>query len=96
MSCPVPTPLLKLYTNKLNIYDNPNFIPLPPWRSCPAPSMLFIAPTIVTSLPGGGPTSICPLPQPVNPVGSYYVYPNSGTGVGSASTPPYASCQSCK
>jgi hypothetical protein len=96
MSCPVPPPLLKLYSNKLNIYDNPNFIPLPPWRSCPAPSMIFIAPAIVTPSSEGCPPSIYPIPQPVNPVGSYYVYPNSGSGVGGTSAPPYASCQSCK
>lgn len=92
MSCPVAPPLLRLYTNKLNIYDNANFIPLPGWVACPAPSMQIIAPAIVTHTPCG-PSIVGALPQPQNPVGSYYVYPPSGSNA--TAVPPYKSCQSC-
>jgi hypothetical protein len=96
MSCPVPPPLLKTYSDKINIYNNSNFIPLPPWRSCPAPSMLFIAPVVLTQSPCGGPPRIDAIPQPTNQVGSYYVYPNAGTPVNGTPVPPYKSCQSCQ
>jgi hypothetical protein len=92
MSCSIAPPLLRLYTNKLNIYDNPNFIPLPPWVSCPAPPMQIIAPAIVTQTPCG-PSILGALAQPQNQVGSYYVYPTPGSN---ATSVPSKSCQSCQ
>jgi hypothetical protein len=91
MSCTPPS-LLKFYTNKLNIYDNANFIPLPNWKTCPAPPMEIIAPAMLVQ-PPCGPAIPSFLPQPSNPVGSYYIYQNPTV---SYSQPSYPSCQSCQ
>jgi hypothetical protein len=55
MSCSTPK-LLSFYTNKVNIYKSDCFIPLPTWRSCPAPPMVIIGPTCVVPGPCGEPT----------------------------------------
>jgi len=81
------TPLLKYYNNKINIYDNDNFIPLPNWVTCPAPSMEIIKPAIVEQTPCG--PMVIPLSQPLNPVGSYYVYSSN------LKTSGCKPCQSC-
>ena len=71
MSCSI-SPLLSYYSNKVNIYDNKCYIPLPNWRACPAPSCIIISPQYV--YPGScpcEPPQICPIPQPLNPVGTF-------------------------
>jgi hypothetical protein len=44
MSCPAPPKLLTYYTNKVNIYDNPNFIKLPNYITCPPPPLYYYPP----------------------------------------------------
>ena len=46
--CSDPQKLLSYYSNKINIYDNPSFIPLPDWNSCPPPpSQIYLEPEYV-------------------------------------------------
>ena len=71
MSCSIPK-LVSYYSNKVNIYDSNCFIPLPPYKTCPPPSCILLAPQVV--FPGAGP--YCPpitsmMPQPVNYPGAY-------------------------
>ena len=76
------------YGGKLNIYDNPNFIPMPSWVSCAPPSMEIIAPAVQCQ-PLCGPPITTFLPQPVNPTLSYYFY-NDTNG-----SRPVFGCTSC-
>ena len=43
MSCS-PQRLLSYYSNRVNIYDNSGFIPLPNYKTCPPPSMIMLQP----------------------------------------------------
>jgi hypothetical protein len=71
MSCSAPK-LLSYYSNKVNIYDNVSFIPLPTWRSCPPPSCVLIGPALVYPPAGPyAPPEVCPMPQTLNPPGTY-------------------------
>jgi hypothetical protein len=81
MSCSIPN----IYTNKINIYDNKQFIPLPPWRACPPPSMMIIAPS-VTTINNCGQVETIPLTQPTNPPLTF---------CGSCIYPPRGSCAPC-
>ena len=38
-NCKVPPKLLTYYTNKVNIYNNPNFIKVPNYTTCPPPPL---------------------------------------------------------
>jgi hypothetical protein len=72
MSCSITPKLLSFYTNKVNIYDSDCFIALPNYKTCPPPPCVYIAPQMV--FPPAGPyvpPAVCPIPQPVNPSGSY-------------------------
>ena len=40
-TCKVPPKLLTYYTNKVNIYDNPNYIKLPNYVTCPPPPLYY-------------------------------------------------------
>ena len=63
MSCPAPPKLLSYYSNKVNIYNNPSFIPLPTWRACPPPPCIYLTPQVYyTNTPP--PNAGCP--QPLN------------------------------
>jgi hypothetical protein len=54
MSCSDSQKLLSYYSNKINIYDNPSFIPLPDWNSCPPPpAQIYMEPEYV--FPSAGP-----------------------------------------
>ena len=44
MSCSAPPKLLSYYTNKVNIYNNPNFIKLPNYTTCPPPPLYYYPP----------------------------------------------------
>jgi hypothetical protein len=70
MSCSVPR-VLSYYTNKVNIYDNKCYIPLPNWRACPAPPCIILSPHLVYPPCGPcEPPNVCPIPQPLNPAGT--------------------------
>ena len=77
------------YGEKINIYNNPNFIPMPAWVSCIPPSMEIIAPAVLCQPPCGPPV-VSFMPQPVNPRLSYYIY-NDTYG-----NQPVSGCQSCQ
>ena len=93
MSCPV-APLLQYYTDKINIYENENFIPMPTWVSCPAPSLYILAPALLTKS-NCGTANITPIPQPVAPVLSYRYYPNQASSVPYSVPSAGPSCTSC-
>jgi hypothetical protein len=93
--CSLAPSLLVHYGNKINIYDNANFIPMPGWVSCPAPPMEIIAPVYVSQTPCG-PHVTGPVPQPVNPPGSYYVFSNPYAGPGVSVGTYTKSCTSCQ
>lgn len=93
MSCSVK-PLLTYYTDKINIYNNDNFIRIPDWVSCPAPPMLIMAPAILSSQPCAPPT-IDFLPQSVAPIQSYRTFSQQPNGYATSSG-SYASCTSCR
>lgn len=72
MSCSNPPKLLSYYSNKVNIYDNSNFILLPTWRSCPPPPCIYIAPQVIyPSTEPWKPCSVQPMSIPINPPGTY-------------------------
>jgi hypothetical protein len=88
MSCSVPSKLLTYYSNKINIYDNESFIPLPDWNSCPPPSQIYIMPEFV--YPSAGPyipPVIVPVPPPLYYPGAYCGPCNSAS-----STTPCGPC----
>ena len=67
-----PPKLLSYYSNKINIYKNDCYIPLPSWNSCPPPPQIYITPQIV--YPPAGPyipSVIVPIQQPVSYPGVY-------------------------
>jgi hypothetical protein len=84
-----PPKLLSYYSNKINIYKNDCYIPLPSWNSCPPPPQIYIMPEYV--YPPAGPYAppiVVPIPQP-----TYYAGELCGTaGCGTA---PRASCGPC-
>jgi hypothetical protein len=87
MSCSAPTKLVSYYSNKINIYDNCAFIPLPEWNSCPPQPQIYITPVVVYPPIGPySPPEIVPLPQPVNYPGAYCSplcnNPNAPSGCG--------------
>lgn len=95
MSCPA-APLLTYYTDKINIYQNDNFIPMPSWVSCPAPSLYMLAPALLTQSDCGT-ASVTPIPQPVAPITSYRYYPNQPySGPYSVPSGAAASCATCR
>lgn len=66
--CSVPPKLLSYYSNKINIYDNCSFIPLPSWNSCPPPAQIYLAPEYV--YPRAGPY-VPPVKVPIMPSFNY-------------------------
>lgn len=62
--------LLCYYNNKINIYNNDNFIPLPGWSSCPPPPMQFIVPGVFSQVPCA-PPAVIPMQSPLYPAGCY-------------------------
>ena len=99
MSCSTPPKLLTFYSNKVNIYDSNCFIPLPNWKSCPAPPCIYLAPNLV--FPPAGPyvqPAVCPIPQPVNGPGAYcgkIIAPNNSSCGPCGSAPQPTGCTSC-
>lgn len=68
------------YSNKINIYDNSSFIPLPYIKTCPPPSSIYIAPTIVyPSINPYAPPHIQPAPVPINYNDGYYSNTSGGS-----------------
>lgn len=61
-------PLLKYYSNKVNIYCNDNFIPVPPVIACPAPPIILLEPVEELYECDCSPPIIRPMEQPLNPV----------------------------
>ena len=56
----------KFCNNKINIYNNDCFIPLPNYRTCPPPSMIIIAPFMVfPSIHPDCPPPTFSVPQPL-------------------------------
>ena len=55
MSCPIPPKLVTYYSNKVNIYDNKCFIPLPNYKTCPPPPVFAYveAPCMLKYAPNG-------------------------------------------
>ena len=98
MSCTAPSRLVSYYSPKVNIYNSECFIPLPNWKSCPAPPCIYLAPQLV--YPPAGPyipPVVCPMPQPLNPPGAYcagIIASNKSCGPCSGSAP--SGCSSCK
>jgi len=84
--------LLSYYNNKINIYNNDNFIPLPTWRSCPAPPMQFIIPGVFSQIPCAPPEMV-PMQPPVYPAGGCYLNVNNNTT--NTSVPSNKTCSSC-
>jgi len=68
MSCLAPQKLLSYYSNKINIYDNCSFIPLPSWNSCPPPAQIYIGPEYVYPRPG---PYVPPVTVPIMPSFNY-------------------------
>ena len=99
MSCN-PSKLLSYYSNKVNIYNSNCFIPLPPYKTCPAPPCIILAPQVV--IPGPGPYSLPTtsfMPQPLNVTGSYcgniiapYNSPRGNNSINCGTTTPCGPC----
>ncbi len=52
MSCPAAPKLVCYYSNKINIYDNNCFIPLPNYQTCPPPPpFAYLVPPCGGNLP---------------------------------------------
>ena len=79
MSCSDAQKILSYYSNKINIYDNPSFIIIPDWNSCPPPPQLYIVPELVC--PPAGPY-MPPVIMPIQPP-MYY----AGEPCGNTRTP---------
>ena len=93
MSCSVPTKLLTYYSNKVNIYDNPSFIPLPDWNSCPPLPQIYLMPEYV--YPPAGPyvpPVIIPLKPPFNYPGAYCDNISSSCGPCGGGSAPCGPC----
>ena len=68
-----------IFSNKINIYDNSSFIPLPYLKTCPPPTAIYIAPAVVyPSINSQAPPHIQRAPVPIN----YYegCYSNTSRG----------------
>lgn len=61
MSCSVK-PLIRYYSDKVNIYSSDCFIPLPTCRACPPPSMPIYRPLGQCNQPYPTPTYYPPAP----------------------------------
>ena len=68
MSCSIPR-LISYYSDKVNIYNSDCFVKLPPYRTCPAPSMICLIAPQVCQGPCG--PIIVPIPPPVFPAGTF-------------------------
>lgn len=96
MSCSVPTKSISYYSNKINIYDNDSFIPLPNWKSCPPPSQIYIVPELV--YPPAGPYMppvVVPLQAPLYYAGEYCGNKRAPSGCGPCATPSATPCGPC-
>ena len=76
-----PPKLLSYYTNKINIYTSDCFIPLPNYRTCPPPSMVYIYPNTLAPDACGIPSIPVPLP-----VSERQPYPYKPPGCGPCGT----------
>jgi hypothetical protein len=92
MSCSAPPKLLSYYSNKVNIYNNDCYIPLPSWNSCPPPPQIYLAPEYV--YPPAGPY-IPPETIPLNPPLNYPGAPCASAPCGPCGGGASAPCGPC-
>jgi hypothetical protein len=88
-----PQKQISYYTNKINIYDNDCFIPMPSWRySLPPPPGAYFRPLLLASVPNKyeipcPPPFPFPVPVPTPlPINNKFNNPQCGIVVG---------CNSC-
>ena len=89
MSCSDSQKLLTYYSNKINIYDNASFIPLPNWNSCPPAPQIYIEPEYI--YPPAGPY----MPPVVVPVQPLMYYAGEYCGNTNAPSNTAAPCGPC-
>lgn len=83
-------------SNKINIYNNNCYIPLPYLRSCPPPPSIYLAPTIIyPSSSPHIPLSIQPAPVPINHGGSCSSSGSCGSSGSCSSSGSSSSCGPC-
>ena len=69
--CKIPK-LINCYSDKVCIYTSDNYIPLPTWRSPPAPPVNeWIVPMMLGPPNSCGKPTPVPMPQPLNPASFY-------------------------